>query len=678
MASPRKVFASASASAIVNGQMKYIKQSFRDQQELLSGLRVETIFDVGANNGDTTAVYRDAFPETLIYGFEPFPRVFQKYSERFAQDSLVKPIGLALAKEGGTHRFYVNKNSMTNSCLPAAREATYWSDDPGDLENISILEVPATTLDDFCRNESLKEVQILKLDIQGSELNALQGATQHLERGLFCLIYTEVLFVGQYEGQALFHQIADFLSRFGYHIFDIYNFAYSENGNLKWADALFVSPQVRSSLMRQSRQPSATKKIEKEYLTTELQFERDELKRNMLKLQDDMLKLQDDIDWLLDAIKTHEQESARLATEASQLRPQIARLDSEKRQFQAISEAIQNSASWRLLNKWRKVRNVLVPESSWRRRLYDSVLWPLRGSQGTHGEQGTPRLEAVPLEAVEKSEASTSSQPREDRSEGETPHLGNVQVATVEKNDPAAWICRLAEKWQEVPTTTMGRGSSVEQLRLSDSKFLSWWDELEREMLSQQEVYWVVEAYRDFVRGKRLIEVGPGTGIIGVQFLREGAQITFMDVTEPNLMLVERVCRLKGINGASFFPIRTLNDPLKVSEDYDAVFARGSLHHAPAEVVKPEFEALASRIKIGGRFLALTYPKERWVRDGSQPFNEWGKNTDGETTPWAEWYDTEKLLAQLSPYKFRTLMAFNLDAHQRDNEFNWFDLQRIS
>lgn len=236
-----------------------------------------------------------------------------------------------------------------------------------------------------------------------------------------------------------------------------------------------------------------------------------------------------------------------------------------------------------------------------------------------------------------------------------------------------AWITRLADKWHEIPMTLMDRGSSIEQLRLPDAAFLTWWDELEQATLSSQLIYWTVEVYRDFVRGKKLIEVGPGAGIISVQFLREGAQITFMDVAEPNLMLIERVCRLKGIKGASFLPIREFSDPLKVSDDQDAVFALGSLHHTPSEVAKPEFEALASRIKIGGRFIALAYPKERWIREGCKPFNEWGKNTDGERTPWAEWYDADKFLAQLSPYSFRTLMAFNL----RNGDCNWFDFQRV-
>jgi precorrin-6B methylase 2 len=73
-------------------------------------------------------------------------------------------------------------------------------------------------------------------------------------------------------------------------------------------------------------------------------------------------KLQADIDWLLTSIKAREEESARLAEAKRQL------------------EAVMSSASWRMLNQWRKFRNRLAPEHTWHRRLYDSILGSFRGS----------------------------------------------------------------------------------------------------------------------------------------------------------------------------------------------------------------------------------------------------------------------------------------------------------
>lgn len=44
---------------------------------------------------------------------------------------------------------------------------------------------------------------------------------------------------------------------------------------------------------------------------------------------------------------------------------------------------------------------------------------------------------------------------------------------------------------------------------------------------------------------------------------------------------------------------------------------------------------LLSHLKPGGRWMELVYPRERWLREGAPAFEQWGKVTDGERTPWA-------------------------------------------
>ena len=233
------------------------------------------------------------------------------------------------------------------------------------------------------------------------------------------------------------------------------------------------------------------------------------------------------------------------------------------------------------------------------------------------------------------------------------------------------WIKELTAKWHEIPTSALGRGSSKDATNRSDPELLAWWNELQAEMLGSLAYRWIVEVYRDFVRGKNILEVGPGSGVIGITFAEAGAAMTFADVVPSNLEMIRRVCALKALN-AGFLHIEQFNDPAKLADDYDAIFAIGSLHHAPSDVVKSEFEALASRLKIGGRFIALTYPKDRWIAEGSKPFDQFGKSTDGEDTPWAEWYDLDKMLAQLAPFKFEPLMSFNYC----NDALNWFDLRK--
>jgi hypothetical protein len=64
------------------------------------------------------------------------------------------------------------------------------------------------------------------------------------------------------------------------------------------------------------------------------------------------------------------------------------------------------------------------------------------------------------------------------------------------------------------------------------------------------------------------------------------------------------------------------------------------------------------------------------VRDGcgrARSFDEWGRLTDGERTPWVEWHDIEKVRRRLFPAPLRTLLDFDLCS----NNYRWFDLQYV-
>jgi len=215
------------------------RDAFRDQQMLLSGTRVQTILDIGAHIGETAVRYSSAFPESTIYSFEPFPESFQELRRRFKGNGLVKPIQLAISNKAGRRKFYVNQASGTNSLLPTVDDVGYWVT-PDLVTNIATIEVAVTTIDDFCKQEIIDEIQILKMDIQGGELRALEGATEKLRQGSVSLIYTEILFVPIYEGQALFYEICNFLSGYGYTLFNMYNCCCSRKGQVKWGDAIFI------------------------------------------------------------------------------------------------------------------------------------------------------------------------------------------------------------------------------------------------------------------------------------------------------------------------------------------------------------------------------------------------------------------------------------------------------
>lgn len=217
------------------------------QRALLQRLEIDrpTILDIGANNGSTTALYRRLFPLGRVYSFEPFPEVFELLSRRFSTDDHVVPVRKAVADRSGSRTLFVNASNPSNSLLPRPSGGRpYYA-----AHSIpkGTVEVQVTTVDDFVRETNLRSVDIMKLDIQGGELLAFQGATETLRRGV-PIVYTESMFIPHYEGQPLLYQLWSHMESLGYTLFRLYELEEAENGQLSYCDALFVNQRGRTTI----------------------------------------------------------------------------------------------------------------------------------------------------------------------------------------------------------------------------------------------------------------------------------------------------------------------------------------------------------------------------------------------------------------------------------------------
>ena len=228
-----------------------LKASFEAQHSLITsmGINRPIIFDVGAHRGKITTKYRQLFPNSIIYCFEPFPDSFEVLKNRFSCDSKIKLIPAAVSEVSGQRKFFVNYRSATNSLLPRPFTLRkYYPEDAGPKTEI---QVPVLSIDDFVSTKKIKKIDVLKLDIQGGELMALKGAIQTLKKGNASLVYLEIMFVPHYENMPLFYELWNFLETHQYTLFDIYNLKRAKNGQLRQGDALFVSRQVRLNIVDQ-------------------------------------------------------------------------------------------------------------------------------------------------------------------------------------------------------------------------------------------------------------------------------------------------------------------------------------------------------------------------------------------------------------------------------------------
>ncbi len=234
----------------------------------------------------------------------------------------------------------------------------------------------------------------------------------------------------------------------------------------------------------------------------------------------------------------------------------------------------------------------------------------------------------------------------------------------------------LRRKWGVVPAGLSDRRGTSDLHALPPNEFRDFWTSTHREATTGNGFPvrgWYQTLYRDLLRGKKVLEIGSGMGIDGIEFARHGARMTFVDIVEGNLALMRRLCEIFGILDAGFVYLDRFSSLDTLDDDYDVVWCRGSLINAPFEFMKRECSAILPHLKPGGRWIELAYPRERWVRDGQPQFRIWGSMTDGEGTPWMEWYDLDRLLRRLAPVRFLPILALNF----HNDDFNWFDLVKM-
>jgi len=231
----------------------------------------------------------------------------------------------------------------------------------------------------------------------------------------------------------------------------------------------------------------------------------------------------------------------------------------------------------------------------------------------------------------------------------------------------------LRSKWGEVPGGNDQRVSSRDLLSMDDRDLLDFWSTAVRRDTEGEGFGvrgWYHQLYMPLLAGKKCLDIGCGFGISTVTFARAGARLTFVDIIQDNVIVVKRLCRILGIE-ASFLYMKSLSDLQKLPDDFDVVLAIGSLINAPLSFVKQEVDAILPHLVDGGRWLHFAYPKSRWLREGSLPYAEWGKKTDGERTPWMEYHDLEKMRFLFSSVHAR--LMFECEWHNQD--FNWFDFE---
>ena len=203
---------------------------------LLRQLAFDFVVDVGANRGQFSLVCRRVKPDAKIVGFEPLPEPARIYRALFADDPGIRLCEAALGPASGKTVMHISARDDSSSLLPIARAQT--DNYPGSGE-VGTQDVAVTTLPEAVSLQELGARNLLKIDVQGFELEVLKSAGPLLPR--FAWIYVECSYLPLYEGQPLADEVIAFMLAQGFVLSGRYNISFiAGTGQPLQADLLFV------------------------------------------------------------------------------------------------------------------------------------------------------------------------------------------------------------------------------------------------------------------------------------------------------------------------------------------------------------------------------------------------------------------------------------------------------
>lgn len=171
-----------------------------------SGLHFNTIIDGGANRGQFARAATETYPESQIIAFEPLPDVADRLRENVRDRPQITVMQSALGSEDGTIDFYRHRRRIDGNQPAPGR-----SEEQGDGD---ALEVPVIRLDNALQQILMRPPILLKLDLQGFEIEALSGASEALSKMDYVVLETS--FIPMYAGEPDFIEILDYMRNAGF------------------------------------------------------------------------------------------------------------------------------------------------------------------------------------------------------------------------------------------------------------------------------------------------------------------------------------------------------------------------------------------------------------------------------------------------------------------------------
>ena len=205
---------------------------------LLKNLKKDiTIIEAGAANGNDTVFFATNFPKSKIFSLEPMSSLYKETFKKIQKFKNVKLYNYAFSHFDGKLDLNLAENDNkpwgSSSLL---KPKLHLEIHPGikfnETENVDVIK-----LDTFIKNNNIKSIDLLWLDLQGVEPNVLM-ACANLSNIKF--IYSEVSVLENYEDQILYKDFRKFMLESGFKVY-FEDIRWEDGGNVLFKNKKYKS-----------------------------------------------------------------------------------------------------------------------------------------------------------------------------------------------------------------------------------------------------------------------------------------------------------------------------------------------------------------------------------------------------------------------------------------------------
>ncbi|MEI9947346.1 MAG: FkbM family methyltransferase [Chitinophagaceae bacterium] len=202
-------------------------------------LNIQTIIDIGSNEGQFIKEINALLPGKKIFSFEPISSCYSKLLEN-TKGINVTAYNMGLSDVAGTAEINISNNFVSSSILEMAElhKSSYPESHFVKKDTIKLGK-----LDEILKNEELKENILIKMDVQGYEEKVILGGPKTFAKASALII--ESIFEAFYEGQWLFDDLYQYFTQHGFKFMGFSDQVNSKKTGIPlYADSIFIKKEL--------------------------------------------------------------------------------------------------------------------------------------------------------------------------------------------------------------------------------------------------------------------------------------------------------------------------------------------------------------------------------------------------------------------------------------------------